>query len=312
MSTLAIILIVTSSLALAISQVLSKYFQNGEWAERSALVASLQSGAASIMLFTFSFMTGGPHLSSGWLLPILATGFLNIGIIFAKMRARALEDVSLVTPIDSTTPALVIITAMIIVGEYPSALGWLGIWVLVIGTYILNIQELRQKLLGRQNAAGSKLKRELRVWFAPFLALNKSAGVRWAFFAVLLSTFSLPFDGLTARRADVGFGFGLVFAIAASGNLIFAFARHEHKGVKAKEVVQRFFALGLTFATSTILTGLAFQISLVAYIGTMKRMTIPFAIILAFLFLKERKSFKQRIVGGTIMAAGAVIIALAK
>ncbi|MBI5221957.1 MAG: EamA family transporter [Candidatus Magasanikbacteria bacterium] len=228
---MATILVVAGALALAFYNVLSKIFQRDDWRNRSALVSVATSVGAAILLLVYSLVTGGPQLSAGWLFPILATGVLNIGIMFAKVRARALEDVSLVSPIDSTTPAVVILTAMIIVGEFPTRLGWVGIWVLVLGTYILNIQELRQQLLTRGMAGGSRWWRELRVWLAPFLALRKSTGVRWAFFAVALSTISLNYDGLTARRADVGFGFGLVYSIVALGNIAFAVVRREHRGI---------------------------------------------------------------------------------
>lgn len=312
MNITAVLLVTAGAFALAFYHILSKHFQMGEWKNRSAMVSALGMGGSSVMLLAYSFATGGPQLSAGWLFPVIASGTLNIGIMFAKTRARALEDVSLVTPIDSTTPALVIITAMVIVGEYPTTLGWIGIWILVVGTYVLNIHAFRQQSMQKQTSTEPKWKKELRVWFAPFLALNKSAGIRWAFLAVLLSTFSLPYDGLTARRADVGFGFAMICAIAALGNIALALARQEHKGVKIGETLKRTIALGATFAACTIFTGLAYRLSLVAYIGTLKRLTIPMTIILAFLFLGERKSFRQRIVGGTIMAIGAVIIALAK
>lgn len=309
MSVMATFLVVAGALALALYNVLSRIFQRGDWKNRSALVSVATSVGATIMLLGYSLVTGGPRLSSGWLFPVLATGALNIGIMFAKMRARALEDISLVTPIDSTTPAVVIITAMIIVGEFPTRLGWLGIWVLVIGTYILNIQELRQKLLERGTMGGSRWWRELRVWLAPFLALRNSAGVRWAFFAVALSTISLNYDGLTARRTDVGFGFGLVYAIVAFGNVAVAIVRREYSGASMASFGLRMIALGLPLAVGTILTGLAFQLSLVAYVGTMKRVVIPFSIVLAYFILNERGFFRQRIIGGIIMAIGAALVA---
>ena len=309
MNIVAIILVVAGAFAFAFYNILSRHYQQGEWKNRSALVTFLELALASALLMAYSLATGGPRLSTGWLFPVLATGVLNIGILYAKTRARALEDVSLVTPIDSTTPAIVILTAMIIVGEYPSALGWIGIWVLVLGTYILNIQELRQKLLEKEQG-GPRWQRELRTWLVPFLAFSKSIGVRWAFFAVALSTISLNYDGLTARRADVGFGFGLVCAIAAIGNLAIVAVKQEHRAVKIREAITRMVVLGVQFAIGVLLTGLAFRYSLVAYVGTMKRVVIPLTIVLAYFLLNERKSFRQRITGGMIMTVGAILIAL--
>lgn len=309
MDGLAIIFVVAGAFAFAFHNTLSRHYQRGEWKKRSALLTTLNMSVASGLLLISSLVTDGPQLSDGWLFPVLATGVLNIGIMYAKTRARALEEVSLVTPIDSTTPAIVIITAMIIVGEYPTKLGWLGVWVLVLGTYILNIQELRQKLL--EKTVNPSWQKRLLAWLAPFLALRRSAGVRWAFFAVGLSTISLNYDGLVARRTDVGFGFGLVCGIAALGNLATTVAKKEHRGVKTSEAFLRMAVLGGLFAVGVFLTGLAFRYSLVAYVGTMKRVVIPMTIVLAYMLLKERESFRQRIAGGIIMTIGAIIIALA-
>ncbi len=309
MNGLAILFVVAGAFAFAFYNILSRYFQRGEWKNKSALLTTLNLLMASILLFVYSLATGGPQLSEGWLFPVLVTGVLNIGIMYAKTRARALEEVSLVTPIDSTTPAIVIVLAMFIVGEYPTLLGWLGVWVLVLGTYTLNIQELQKKLL--ENTVNPSWQKRLLAWLAPFLALRKSIGVRWAFFAVGLSTISLNYDGLVARLTDVGFGFGLVCGIAALGNLPMTILKREYRGVKINEAVLRMLVLGGLFAIGVFLTGLAFRYSLVAYVGTMKRVVIPMTIVLAYMLLKERESFRQRIAGGIIMTIGAIMIALA-
>lgn len=313
MNTTALTLILAGSFVLALFAVLSKYYQRGNWANRSALVAATASGGAACMLIAYSLALGGPYLQEGWVLPVILTGILNIGIIYARTRARAIEDVSLVTPIDSTTPAIVIFTAIVINGEYPPFLGWLGIWVMVIGTYVLNIQELREKLLKSQElAALSWWRKQLRIWLTPFLVFRKSAGVRWALFAALLASISLNYDGQAARRADVGFGFGLIYAIVAVGNLAIALILGECRKVDWKGLALRWGVLGLPMALGTALVALSFRYSLVAYVGTVRRITIPMAIVLAFLILGERKSFSQRIVGGIIMAIGAALITLAK
>jgi drug/metabolite transporter (DMT)-like permease len=304
----AIAFVFAGAFAFALYNMLSRYFQRGVWQDKSALITATSLLTASLLLFAFSLSSGGPQLAEGWIFPVLATGLLNIGIMYAKTRARALEEVSLVTPIDSTTPAVVILVAMFILGEYPTTVGWLGVWVLAIGTYVLNIQELRQKLM--EYTANPSWKNHLLAWLAPFMALRRSVGVRWAFFAVGLSTLSLNYDGLVARRTDIGFGFGLVCGIAGLGNLTIVLARREYRAVKISEAVLRMIALGTLFAVGVFLSSMAFRYSLVAYVGAMKRVVIPMTIILAYVFLHERKSFRQRVAGGIVMAIGAVLIVM--
>jgi len=238
---------------------------------------------------------------------------LNVGIQFAKMRARSLEDVSLVSPIDSTTPAIVIFTSMVMLGEFPSTWGWLGIWLMVVGTYILNIEEAWKKLaeiVASRKQESVQAVRWFEVYSAPFLALGKSVGVRWAFFACALSSISLNYDGLVARRTDIGFGFGCVFAIAAIGNGIWAWQRREFDGIDIRQALKESRNLIVTLMLTNYITNWAFRHSIVPYVGTLKRLQIPLTIILAAWLLGESKNLKDRLVGGTLMAIGAVLIAL--
>ncbi len=149
-----------------------------------------------------------------YLFPLFATGILNIAIQYLFVKAHALEDVSLVTPILASTPTIVIFTSMLILHEYPTWFGWLGIWLLALGTYSLNLQKLRVKLREK----GSY--REWRVWFAPIAALRESRGVRLAFLSSLIGAVAINFDGIVARDSNVLFGFGCTMAIVAVANLV--------------------------------------------------------------------------------------------
>ncbi len=311
MNRYAIALVAAGAVFAAFYNTLTKKVQTGDWINRTSLLVALHTGMAAGFLFVMAALTGGMEMKPGFLLPLLATGALNIGIMFGKMRARALEDVSLVTPIDSTTPAVVIVTSMLILGEYPSRLGWAGIWLLAIGTYVLNIQDVKAKLAERVEARSvTGWRRTARIWLAPFLALGQSQGVRWAFFAVGLSTISLNYDGLVARRTNIGFGFGCVCAISALGNLAVALWRREYRGVQASEALGKTAPLGLLLAATIFITSFAFRLDIVPYVGTMKRLQIPLTILFAYYLIGEKKSFRERLLGGVIMMIGAALITL--
>lgn len=181
---------------------------------------------------------------------------------------------------------------------------------MAVGTYVLNIQALRKKLIETLPETMPRWRREASIWLAPFLALGRSKGVRWAFFAVALSTISLPYDGLTGRSANPAFGLAGISFIAGSGNLVLALRRGEFKGMEPRAAGGSFW-LGALFAFAGVLTAWAFNFSTVPYIGTMKRLQIPLTIVLAAIFLGERANFRSRIAGGLIMVTGAILIALA-
>lgn len=318
MSLVAIGIVALGAVFLALNQVYSKYFQQGDWQERTAAVVVLQMVGASALAFAVSAATGGPEIGPGFATAVTVTGVLNIGIRYASMRARAIEDVSLVSPIDSTTPAIVIVTSMIILGERPSTLGWVGIGTMVAGTYVLNIREVWDRLAERAAPRGDpriavpvrQLRRQLAIWFAPFVALRRSAGVRWAFGAVLLSTVSLNYDGLAARSANVAFAYACVLVITGAGNLVIAVARKEFSGVTVSGAVSRSAILGSILAIGGVVTWWSYRFTIVPYSGTMQRLRIPLAIILAHFILKERKNLRERLGGGLLIALGATLIAL--
>ncbi len=69
--------------------------------------------------------------------------------------------------------------------------------------------------------------------------------------------------------------------------------------------------LAIVYAAANVITNLAYHSSLVAYVGTLKRLMIPITIILAYFILKEKENFKDRLLGGALIAIGAILIGLA-
>ncbi len=306
----AILLVLGGALCLASYNIVTKTLQNGEWKTCSNLLNTIQQGGAALILFCVAYLTGGAQIERGFVVPMLITGVLNVGISYCWMRARALENLSLVTPIASTTPGVVIFTSFIILGEYPTRLGWLGIWLLIIGTYTLNIGEVKAKLAEKVTTDDMlRWQRELRIWFAPFLVLGKSPGVRAAFVAAMISSVSLNFDGLMSRRANVAFGMACVLTIASFGTLLISIAHGEHRGAPLEGTTWKIPLSTLAMAGACFFSNYAYRYSIVPYVGTLKRVQIPLTIILAYFILKERQGFKSRIVAGCIMAIGAILIA---
>jgi drug/metabolite transporter (DMT)-like permease len=316
MNHLAVGLVLVGCVFAALYNIASKRMQIGHWKERSSALVALHQGGASLLFLGIAFATGGPQIHPGFWFAAIATGILNIGIMYGKMRGRALEDVSLVAPIDSTTPAIVIVTSFLLLGEMPGRLGWAGIWLLALGMYDLNLEDFRTKLearLGEQEPSASWGRRAWRwflLWTSPFRALATSKGVRWAFFASMLATVSLNYDGVSARQANVAFASCIVFGIAALGNLVVALTRKEFSGLAPGDTLRHVAPAAILFTLSNYVTNFAYRETIVPYVGTMKRVQIPLTIILAYILLGEKKSFRSRLFGGTLMAIGAVCITL--
>ncbi|MEK9186420.1 MAG: EamA family transporter [Patescibacteria group bacterium] len=306
---------VTGGAALdATSNIFSRKALDGGMRKREWLLTGFFTGVSSLFLFAIWWILGAEtNIKSGFWFAVFATGLLNIGIQYFSTKSRSLEDVSLVTPIAASTPAIVIILSLLILGEKPSLIGWIGIYLLIIGVYILNIQEFLNK----------KKKNEGRVtwkdWFAPFLMLSKSVGIRYAFGAACLGALALNYDGLIARTADIKFALAVKWLIVALPCLFMSFMRKEIKKETSDRCAPRRFAfrhiivislIGVLLSVAGILNAMAFQETIVPYVGTLKRLQIPMTIILAYFFLGEKLNFKNRLGGGIIMAVGALLVGI--
>ncbi len=311
MNKAAYILAVLGAFSMAFYQVFAKRTLMTGWKGREALLTGIHMSVASGCLFLLGSCTEQRHwvAKEGFFAAVVATGVLNIGIQYFNMMARSLEDISLVAPIAASTPAIVIVAANLILGETVSRTGWMGILLLVTGTYILNMQAYLDKKRQTSRVAWFD-------WFTPFLLIRKSRGVRFAFASVLCATVSLCFDGKVARLGNVGFGFGCVLAIVSLGAFAIAYTKYQHRIVcpESSETPTRvvpFVLVSSLFALHVWISSYAYRYDNVAYVGTLKRLQIPLTIVLAYLILGEKTNFKTRLAGGTIMAAGAALLAFA-
>ncbi|MBP7133977.1 EamA family transporter [Patescibacteria group bacterium] len=222
------------------------------------------------------------HWEEGFWSAILITGALNILIMFARMKARELSDLSLVASIDSTTPFFVLINGMIFLREYPSKQGVIGILLLVLGMLIIGY--------------GSKM------------IQKNTKGLYWALCAALVSSVSLLFDGLIARKGTIALGLGCVFLFAGIGNALLAYRFERISWSKISSVFSMSLICALLIAVANITIAYTYRYLPIAYVGSLKRLQIPFTIILAYIFLNEKENLKSRLLGGTVMALGSTLL----
>lgn len=328
----AYLLVIVGAAWLAYFQILRKR-EVGAWKGKDATFTAAYLLIASAALFIISVMTGGPQImeSGSWRenfwLAAIVTGVLNIGFQIFSVKANRLADTSLVTPYLATTPAIVILTSAAILHEWPSKMGYMGLVLLILGAYIINIESYL-----------AKRKAEERNWkdaFAPFTALKYNSGVRFALGAALIGSVSLNFDGIAARTANVPFAFGVVMMIAGVGSLVVAMFLREWiiviqpsaafylgegryspvptsdapKPTVPSKRISRVLWMAFWYAGAIWLMSLANRESIVPYVGSMKRIQIPFNAILAIWLLKESVT-KARFIGGIVMALGAAAMGL--
>ncbi|MCD6455565.1 MAG: EamA family transporter [Methanophagales archaeon] len=101
-----------------------------------------------------------PPLGERFWLALVTGGTLYAFTLVLYMKALKSSDLSITVPMLTFTPLFLLITSPLMVGEFPGIFGLIGIFLIVTGSYLLNINKKSQG------------------YFAPFKALLKEKGPR--------------------------------------------------------------------------------------------------------------------------------------
>ena len=213
---------------------------------------------------------------------------LNIAAYLLYLRAIKVSPLTLTVPFLSFTPAFIILTGALILGEQVNAAGALGILLVAAGGYVLHFDRGRG-LLGPLRAmlreVGSMLMLAVAFLFSFCAVLGKLAMLHSS--ALFFSYwFFAVFCGVTAL--------GLVLQ------------RRERRGLIRTQSLRGIWLGGLLFVHITC-HAQAIIIAPAAYMVAVKRTSVLFSVLLAWLLLKE-DSVVQRGLGALLMFTGAVLI----
>lgn len=136
----ALLLVVGSSLAWSAHDVTRKFLVGRV---RPVPLAFLLTAAAAPLFAVWIAIDGTPALKPGYALPAVSSVLLNIAanlMFFVALRASAL---SVTIPLLSLTPVFTALLGIPMLGEVPTPLQGLGIFLVVAGAFALNLPEER-------------------------------------------------------------------------------------------------------------------------------------------------------------------------
>jgi uncharacterized membrane protein len=245
-------------------------------------------------LFLFALLHKGTniHIATSF---IFLSGFVHF--IYWYFLTKALEkgDLSLIYPIMRSSPALVLIFSIIILGENVSALGVAGILLVAIGVYIINMESL----------VFSEL-------FRPFRAVTRDRAIQFAF----LTLFSVAGYTLVDKLA-VSQMHPVVFAYIYPWISLSLFSSYIFK-VKPNDVLKKewrthkgsILICGVLSIFGYFLILVAFTMERMSYVAGLRQLSIVFAVLLGGQILKE-KNKRIRIAASIIIFIGAYLITIA-
>jgi uncharacterized membrane protein len=288
----ALLLVVLSSFAWGGFDALRKLL-----ADRIAPVALLcLLTLASVPLFAvWVAVDGMPSIRPGYTLPALASIALNVAANLAYIVALRKAALSVTIPLLSLTPAFAAVMAIPLLGERPSLVQGLGILLVVLGAFGLNLPAGE-----RISPAGA-----FRSW-------RRDPGALWMVAVAFLWALTIPLDKMAVARAsgpfhglvlNAGVAAAMLIALTAQGRL------RELGGVRSVRVA---FAAALVVSVAALgLQLLAIQVMWVSLVETLKRgIGNVLAVLLGRLLFAEPVT-GRKIGAVLVMGAGVALLLLA-
>lgn len=251
--------------------------------------------AAIVYLPMFLYLWPSATVSrQGWGC-ILATGILHA--FYFRFVAGAYErgDLSLVYPLfRGSGPLFVPVLAVVFLDEKLSALGVVGICLVISGIYSIHLQSF-----------------SIQSCLAPLQAVKKSASL-WAFGTGLtIAGYSLV-DKIGVRAVFPPVYIYLMFAISLLLLSPIVILRHgpaiHHEWRINKGLI---LVNGILVLATYMMILFAFQISKVSYVVAAREVSIVFSALFG-LFALHEKNAGQKIVGSILIATGVAVIGLSK
>jgi len=267
-----------------------------------------------ILLFAVSASLGFPAIGPEFFPAVAITVFLNICGLSLIFKALSSSDLSLSVPMLSFTPVFLIGTSYIILHEVPSFFGFLGICIIVSGSYVLNISAGHEHVLDPIQS----MVRNRASWYMLVVAFLFAVSINFDKIVLLNSD---PFFGMALTVLSIGIAFlfisGYSFMVKRNQNTDLAPnpSKKEEKqetptfAVPQKQFVILTLLIGLFVAIEAASINVAYTLQIVPYVIAIKRLSIIFMVLYGTIVLAEG-DITKRVMGATIMVLGAMIIML--
>jgi len=243
-------------------------------------------------LLLLLFFIDIPELKPGFWGAILICVAIDLVTTFLYMRAIQIAPLSLTVPYLGLTPIFLLLIPTIVLGERLTGIGILGVILVSAGTYTLQIDRVKYGI------------------FEPWLAIFKNRGSLYMFCVAVLYSVTATYGKVAIIKSSPLFMTILYFSLLAAGfTLIVLFTERNNYKTLFEHPVQKL-SIGLAMALMAITHFTAIGMIQVAYMISIKRLSLLFAIIYGALLFKET-NLRERLLGGLFIIAGAAFIAFA-
>jgi len=233
-----------------------------------------------------------PALDRTFWLAIAICVLLDLGTTFLYMRAIQIAPLSLTVPYLGLTPIFLLIIPKLVLGETLSLLGIIGVILISIGTYTLQIDRAKHG------------------FFEPWLAIFKNRGSLYMFIVAVAYAVTSTFGKVAIQHSSPLFMTIVYFSLLGLGFVPIVLITTRGKLRVLVQYPVAYFGIGAAMAAMAVTHFTAISMIQIAYMISIKRLSLLFAILYGWILFKE-ENIRGRVAGGLIIIAGATLIAFA-
>ena len=255
------------------------------------VIAWLRQLVVVIFLLPCLFFIPMPPLGETFYKSFLSALPFEIVAYIFFMKAIKTSPLSLTVPFLSLTPVCLIVLPYLFLGETVSFWGGIGILMVALGSYTLNIKEMGKGIL------------------EPVKAIKKERGSLFMIVTAVCYGFTNIFGKQAINHSSALF-FGITYNIAffiVLSPVIFRIGKMNVSQQIFHEPLKNSILPGAFTAMTVIFYTLAISLGNIAYTVAVCRLSLLVGVIYGHFLLKET-GFKERLTGTTLMLIGFVII----
>lgn len=244
-------------------------------------------GFAVPVLWLFALFEGIPPVNGKIIGVYLFSLPLEAAATLLYIRALSLSPLSLTVPFLSFTPVFLLATSPVMMGERAGPAGVIGVMLIALGAYALNLGSIRQ---------GS---------FAPLRALIRERGSLLMLAVALIYSVTANFGKMGVLYSSPSFFAATYFSLLALALLVVVLLKKGRVGVFRREMLP----LGLLSGVMITFHMLAIELINVSYMIAVKRSSLLFGILFGALVFRE-KGLRERLPAGVLMMIGILFLAV--
>ncbi len=255
------------------------------------LVASAGMAIAAISLLPVLAIVGIPTLGPNFWMALTIGGSLNVVAYTLYVKAIRLADLSLISPLSTLTPLFLLITSPLIVQEVPTIWDAVGVFLIVIGSYVLNL-----------NASA-------KGFWSPLRSIFHNKGTRMMVVVAFIWSITSTFDKVGVLNSSPIFWAIVLFGFIGLGilPLVILKSKNPIQGIRShwRLLLAAGIANGIGVGCQMVAVGMVAVTQVIA----IKRMSALVSVGFGY-FVFGETGIRERLLGAGIMVTGVVVMTI--